>query len=60
MAHNISLNEATSHFAIESGIQRYGEPDDVVELIVFLVSAGARWITGAAMRVDGGETRAVF
>jgi hypothetical protein len=27
---------------------------------IALVSPAARWITGAAIRVDGGETRAVF
>ncbi len=37
-----------------------GEPEDVANLAVFLASAKARYITGAAIQVDGGSTTAVF
>lgn len=33
---------------------RLGEPADVAELVVFLVSDAACWITGETIRVDGG------
>ncbi|RJO68269.1 SDR family oxidoreductase [Nocardia panacis] len=35
-------------------MKRLGVPEDVAELIGFLVSDSARWITGETVRVDGG------
>jgi NAD(P)-dependent dehydrogenase (short-subunit alcohol dehydrogenase family) len=35
---------------------RFGQPEDIAGLAVFLASDEARWITGAAMPVDGGYT----
>jgi 3-oxoacyl-[acyl-carrier protein] reductase len=33
---------------------RFGEPEDVVEVILFLASEGAAYVTGAVFAVDGG------
>jgi NAD(P)-dependent dehydrogenase (short-subunit alcohol dehydrogenase family) len=33
---------------------RHGQPDDVVEAILFFASDDARWITGTTLHVDGG------
>ncbi|TWE02128.1 NAD(P)-dependent dehydrogenase (short-subunit alcohol dehydrogenase family) [Pseudomonas sp. AG1028] len=40
-------------------LQRYGTSDEVAATIAFLASAGAAYITGQNIRVDGGVTRSV-
>jgi 2,3-dihydro-2,3-dihydroxybenzoate dehydrogenase len=37
-------------------LARFGQPEDIASMAVFLASDEARWITGAAMPVDGGYT----
>lgn len=36
-------------------LKRVGQPDDVADVVAFLASNGARWITGATIPVDGGS-----
>ena len=36
-------------------LKRIGKPEDVADVIVFLASEKARWITGASIPVDGGS-----
>src|ERR1700678_1413550 len=57
--HNMSVEEATNKFPQEAGIARSGEPEEIAELMAFLVSPGAHWMTGSALRMDGGEVKSV-
>ena len=36
-------------------LKRLGKPEDVADVVAFLASDGARWITGASVPVDGGS-----
>ena len=57
--HNMTVEEATARFPQEAGIARYGEPEEIAELMAFLVSPGARWMTGSTLRMDGGEVKSI-
>ncbi len=37
---------------------RFGKPEEVGDVVAFLASARASWITGASIVVDGGQSRA--
>ncbi len=57
--HHMTVDEATAHFPKEAGIARYGAPEEIAELMAFLVSPGARWMTGTTLRMDGGEVKSI-
>src|SRR6185437_15804512 len=35
-AHKVSLDDATQKFLVDAGISRYGEPEEIAELMAFL------------------------
>jgi 3-oxoacyl-[acyl-carrier protein] reductase len=50
------LSDAVKETAVrESALGRMGEPEDVAHVVAFLCSERARHITGAVVRVDGGQ-----
>ncbi|WP_267549348.1 SDR family oxidoreductase [Rhizobium rhizogenes] len=57
--HDMTVEEATARFPQEAGIARYGEPEEIAELMAFLVSPAARWMTGSTLRMDGGEVKSI-
>ena len=46
-------------FRVRIPMQRYGKTDEISATVAFLASAGAAYITGQNIRVDGGITRSV-
>jgi 3-oxoacyl-[acyl-carrier protein] reductase len=57
--HNMGVEEATEKFLSIAGISRYGTPEEIADLMGYLVAPGTRWMTGAALRMDGGEVKSV-
>ncbi len=58
-AHDMSVEEAMKRFPEEVGISRYGQPEEIAELLAFMVSPAAKWMTGTSVRMDGGEVKGI-
>jgi 3-oxoacyl-[acyl-carrier protein] reductase len=58
-AHNLSVEEAVQKFPQEAGIARFGRPEEIADLMAYLVSPQAKWMTGTCVRMDGGEVKGV-
>jgi 3-oxoacyl-[acyl-carrier protein] reductase len=58
-AHNMTVEEATKKFPEEAGISRYGKPEEIAELLAYMVSPAAKWMTGTSVRMDGGEIKGI-
>jgi 3-oxoacyl-[acyl-carrier protein] reductase len=57
--HGMSVEEAMKQFPEKAGIARYGKPEEVADLMAYLVSPAARWMTGTSVRIDGGEIKGI-
>jgi NAD(P)-dependent dehydrogenase (short-subunit alcohol dehydrogenase family) len=58
-AHNLSVEEAIRKFPEEAGISRFGQPEEIADLLGYLVSPAAKWMTGSSLRMDGGEIKGI-
>jgi 3-oxoacyl-[acyl-carrier protein] reductase len=58
-AHNLTVEEAIKKFPEQAGITRFGKPEEIAELMSYLVSPAAKWMTGASVRMDGGEIKGI-
>jgi 3-oxoacyl-[acyl-carrier protein] reductase len=58
-AHNMTVEEATKKFPEEAGISRYGKPEEIADVLAFMVSPAAKWMTGTSVRMDGGEIKGI-
>jgi NAD(P)-dependent dehydrogenase (short-subunit alcohol dehydrogenase family) len=54
MAPFLDRPEISESFTSRTPMGRLGTPDDVADVVTFLVSPAARWITGVRVPVDGG------
>jgi NAD(P)-dependent dehydrogenase (short-subunit alcohol dehydrogenase family) len=53
---NFTKTEAGREVALGmQALKRLGKPEDVADVVAFMASNGARWITGATIPVDGGS-----
>ena len=53
---NFTKTEAGREVALGmQALKRIGKPEDVADVVAFVASDGARWITGASIPVDGGS-----
>src|SRR5579863_2821611 len=57
--HNLTVEEAMKKFPEQAGITRFGLPEEIADLMSYLVSPPARWMTGASVRMDGGEIKTI-
>jgi 3-oxoacyl-[acyl-carrier protein] reductase len=57
--HNMSVEEAIKQFPEKAGIARYGTPEEIADLMAYIVSPAAKWMTGTSVRMDGGETKGI-
>ncbi|MGC1301194.1 MAG: SDR family oxidoreductase [Caulobacteraceae bacterium] len=58
-AHDVGVEAAKATLLMKAGIGRYGTPEEIANLMAYLVSPPARWMTGSVLRMDGGETRSI-
>ena len=54
-----SVEEVAAESAASIPLGRYGKPEEYADVVVFLASTRAAYITGSVIRVDGGMTNSI-
>jgi len=54
-----SVEEVAAESAATIPVGRYGKPEEYADVVVFLASTHAAYITGSVIRVDGGMTTSI-
>src|SRR6202050_4068425 len=49
--HGMSVEDAMKQFPEKVGIARYGKPEEVADLMAYMVSPAAKWMTGTSVRM---------
>jgi len=58
-AHNLTVEDAIKKFPEQAGVTRFGKPEEIADLLGYLVSPAAKWMTGVSVRMDGGEIKGI-
>jgi 3-oxoacyl-[acyl-carrier protein] reductase len=58
-AEDVTLEKIQERWAGQVPLARLGEPEEFADLVVFLASERASYITGASIAVDGGFVKGV-
>ena len=56
---SVDLAAAERRLIEESGIVRVGEPEDIAELVRYIASPAGRFLHGALIDIDGGQTKTI-
>ena len=55
----IGVAEAEAQMVTDSGITKIGEPEDVANLVAYMVSPQNRYLHGTLIDLDGGTTKTI-
>ena len=55
-----TVDELRAEALSKSNVRRFGKPEDIAALVLFLCSERARHVQGTAIAVDGGATSGLY